>query len=218
MSIHLETLSYKPHLCTQLNQLTKYLYKKIKEKHKLQLQSSIIKERKMRYYIFLLLSTLLFSNTPPTPVPHVDIKKFSGLWYEIARTHNDYQKNCVAATVEYNFQTNNTYKIYNRCFKYVIGGDLIEYNGTGKPTNGNSMSKIDMTYYYFFTSEYRVIYLEKDYSAAVVADKDMEQVWIMSRKPTLSKRKFDKILTKLENNMDIQRLILTPQDEKGRYK
>lgn len=172
----------------------------------------------MRYYIFILLSTLVFSNTPPTPVPLVDIKKFSGLWYELARTYNDYEKDCVAATVEYDLQEDNTYKIYNRCFKHVVGGDLIEYKGTAKPATGNSMSKIDMTYYFFFTSRYRVIHLEKDYSAAVVADEDMKQVWIMSRKPSLSKSKFDKILTKLEKNMDLKRLIYTPQDKKGRYK
>ena len=172
----------------------------------------------MRYFIIILFSTFLFSNTPPTPVPHVDIKKFSGLWYEIARTYNKYEKDCVAATVEYDLQEDNTYKIYNRCFKNEIGGDLIEYKGTAEPTSGNSMSKIDMTYFYFFTSEYRVIHLENDYSAAVVADKDMKQVWIMSRDPKLSKRKFDKILAKLEKNMDLKRLIYTPQDEKGRYK
>jgi len=174
----------------------------------------------MRYYIFILLSTLLFSNTPPTPTPvsYVDIKKFSGLWYEVARTYNSYQEECVASSVEYALQEDSTYKVFNRCFKNVIGGDLIEYSGTAEPTIGNSMSKIDMTYYYIFTREYRVIYLEKDYSAAVVADKEMDQVWVMSRKPELSKRKLKKILAKLEKNMDLKRLIYTPQDKKGRYK
>ncbi len=169
------------------------------------------------YYVLLLFSTFLFSNAP-LPVPHVDIKKFSGLWYEVARTYNDYEKNCVAATVEYALQEDNTYKIYNRCFEHVIGGDLIEYKGTAEPTDGHSMSKIDMTYYYFFTTEYRVIHLEHDYSAVVLADKDMEQVWVMSRKPKLPERKLNLILAKLERNMDLKRLIFTPQDEKGRYK
>jgi len=63
-----------------------------------------------------------------------------------------------------------------------------------------------------------VIHLEEDYSAAVVADKEMEQVWVMSRKPTLPEKKLNQILAKLEQNMDLDRLIFTPQDEKGRYK
>ena len=80
------------------------------------------------------------------------------------------------------------------------------------------MSKIDMTYFFIFTREYRVIYLEKDYSVAVVADEDMDKVWVMSRNPKLPKRKLNKILSKLEKNMDVKRLIFTAQDKKGRYK
>lgn len=171
----------------------------------------------MKALFLLLISTLIFANTP-TPVGHVDIEKFSGLWYEVARTYNSYEKDCVAATVEYKLQENNAYRVHNRCFKKVIGGDLIEYKGKAKPVDGRSMSKIDMTYYYIFTERYRVIHLEKDYSAAVVADKEMEQVWVMSRKPILRKTKLNKILAKLEKNMDLKRLIFTPQDKKGRYK
>jgi apolipoprotein D and lipocalin family protein len=171
----------------------------------------------MKQWLFIIFSTLLFANTP-LPVPYVDVKEFSGLWYEVARTSNSYQKNCVASSVEYELQKDSTYKVFNRCFEKVIGGDLIEYKGTAEPVNANSMSKIDMTYFYIFTREYRVIYLEKDYSAAVVADEDMEQVWVMSRKPELPKRKLKKILSKLEKNMDVKRLIFTPQDKKGRYK
>ena len=171
----------------------------------------------MKQWLFILFSTFLFSNAP-LPVPHVDIKAFSGLWYEVARTYNSYQKDCVASSVEYALQNDSTYKVFNRCFEHSIGGDLIEYKGTAEPKNGNSMSKIDMTYFFIFTREYRVIHLEKDYSAAVVADEEMDQVWVMSRKPQLPKRKLKKILLKLEKNMDLKRLIFTLQDKKGRYK
>ena len=171
----------------------------------------------MKRWLFILFSTFLFSSAP-LPVPHVDVKAFRGLWYEVARTHNSYQKNCVASSVEYKLQKDSTYKVFNRCFENIIGGDLIEYKGTAEPKNGNSMSKIDMTYFYIFTREYRVIYLEKDYSAAVVTDEEMDQVWVLSRKPQLPKRKLKKILSKLEKNMDVKRLIFTAQDKKGRYK
>jgi len=173
----------------------------------------------MKYNIFILLTSYLVSSTSPSLLPHVNINQFSGLWYEIARTYNYYEKNCVAATVEYKLQKDNSYKVHNRCFEHVIGGKLIEYKGTAKPVHkGNSMSQMYMTYYYIFTQEYKVIYLENDYSAAVVADEKMDKVWVMSRKPTISEKKLQNILAKLENSMDLKRLIYTPQDEKGRYK
>ena len=171
----------------------------------------------MKTLIYIFLTTLLFSNAP-APVAVVDVKKFSGLWYEVARTDNNYQKECVASSVEYQLQKDNTYKVFNRCFENIIGGDLIEYSGTAEATDGKSMSKIDMTYYYIFTQEYRVIHLENDYSAAVVTDDEMDQVWVMSRKPELPKNKLKKIIAKLEKNMDVKRLIYTIQDKKGRYK
>lgn len=172
----------------------------------------------LKIFALLLLITNILSAKAPSPVKFVDVKKFSGLWYEIARTYNDFEKDCVAATVEYILVDDYEYEIKNRCFNKKIGADLIEYTGVGEPTKGKSMSRIDMTYFWFFTSTYRVVYLLEDYSSAVVVDKDMEQVWIMNRKPFMPKQRLDEILKLLEPYMDLKRLIYTPQDEKGRYK
>jgi len=152
-------------------------------------------------------------------VPYVSVQKFSGLWYEIARTYNSYQDKCVASSVEYVLDENNEYEVYNRCFDTTIGGELIAYEGSAESANSDdNMSKIDMTYFWIFTKSYGVYYLEDDYSTAVVADSEFEQLWIMSRTPKIDENKLKKILALLENKMDLQNLIYTPQDEKGRYK
>jgi apolipoprotein D and lipocalin family protein len=151
-------------------------------------------------------------------VAFVDAARFSGLWYEIARTYNSYQKNCVASSVEYTLVAPLKYRVNNRCFEHVIGGDLIEYEGDAQPSEGDSMSRIEMTYFWIFTKEYHVIYIEEDYSRAIVADRQLEQVWIMSRTPHITQEQRDVLLAKLDPLMDLSRLIYTPQDEKGRYK
>ena len=148
----------------------------------------------------------------------VDIKKFSGLWYEIARTYNSFEKDCVAATVEYTLLKDSNYEIKNRCFNTVIGGDLIEYNGTANIDNSTQLSEINMTYYWIFTNKYNILYLDEDYSSAIIADTDMDHVWIMNRKPFMEKEKLNYLVSLLSKYMDTTRLIYTPQDSKGRYK
>lgn len=171
-------------------------------------------------FSLILFSSLLFSKAPEA-VKHVDIKKFSGLWYEIARTYNSYEEDCVAATVEYTLaEDNKSYEVHNRCFDKVIGAELIEYEGTAKATTDNaqnSIAHLDMTYYYIFTQSYKIIYLEADYSLAIIVDEAMEQVWIMSRKPIISKEKLQAMVDKLAPYMDVKELIYTPQDKEGRY-
>lgn len=169
----------------------------------------------------LIISLILFSTVQANTlkaVDYVSAEKFSGLWYEIARTYNSFQDKCVASSVEYRLVEPLEYKVFNRCFDTVIGGELIEFSGSAEPSTGQSMSSIDMTYFWIFTKKYNVYYLENDYSYAVVADKDFEQVWIMSRKPNMPKEKLNEITKYISESMDLTKLIYTPQDEKGRYK
>ncbi|HHO42395.1 MAG TPA: hypothetical protein ENN12_03445 [Epsilonproteobacteria bacterium] len=166
--------------------------------------------------IFMLLFSLNASALEP--VAFVDMQKFSGLWYEIARTYNSYQEKCVGSSVEYKLVNPFKYEVANRCFDTVIGGKLIEYNGTAKPTKGDNLASIDMTYYRIFTKTYHIYYLSEDYSYVLFADKDFKQLWIMSRKPTMPKEILDEILSLLRGVMNVDELIYTPQDKEGRYK
>lgn len=172
----------------------------------------------MKTLAFILFFTLFLKASSLETVAFVDAQKFSGLWYETARTYNSYQKKCVASTVEYKLVEPLKYEVFNRCFETTIGGKLIEYHGVAHPSQGQSMSSIDMTYFWIFTKNYNIYYLAQDYTYAVVADAAFEQVWIMSRTPKMPKEKLEEILSLLANAMDTKKLIYTPQDEKGRYK
>jgi len=170
----------------------------------------------MRYFLPLIFSiSLLYSS--PAAVNFVDPKSFSGLWYEIARTYNSFQHDCVASSVEYSLKDTNKYKVFNRCFENEIGGNLIEYRGKAQTLDNKSMSRIKMTYFWVFTKEYKVIYLN-NYKSAVVTDDSMENLWIMSRTPKMNNDEFKKIISFLDNYINIKDLIITPQDEKGRYR
>jgi len=167
-------------------------------------------------FILLIAFVSLYSNSPKA-VEYVNPKQFSGLWYEIARTYNSFEHSCVASTVEYQLKEQNEYKVFNRCFENEIGGEKIEYKGIAKAQENKSMSKLKMTYLWIFTNEYKVVYLN-NYKSAVVVNDDMEYVWIMSRTPKMQENEFKKIVNFLDKYMNTKDLIITPQDEKGRYR
>ena len=74
-----------------------------------------------------------------------------------------------------------------------------------------------MTYFYLFTSSYKIIYLN-NYQTAIITNDDYSNLWIMSRVPSIDKSELAMILKDVENKMDTSKLIFTKLDPKGRYK
>ncbi len=147
----------------------------------------------------------LYAKSPQS-VNFVDPKLFSGTWFEIARTYNYFEKNCLAPTVEYKLIEDNEFKVFNRCYDKNDKNNIIQYEGKAVPKEKGSMSKIDMTYFYIFTSEYKILYLN-NYQTAVMASSDFENIWIMSKSKSIKKDELNKILKFLDSFMDISKLI-----------
>ena len=160
----------------------------------------------------LLFFTIFYLNTVLANTS-INSQNFSGLWYEIARIENSFQTSCVASSVEYKLQQDNSYDVYNRCFENDLDGKLIEYNGYAKLEN----NQLFMRYFFIFRTSYKIEYLN-EYKTAVVANEDYSNLWIMSRTPNIDKNELEKILNDLKTKMDISKLVFTKLDPKGRYK
>lgn len=158
--------------------------------------------------IFAMFGILALVQAAPMAVPFVDQERFSGVWHEIARLPNRYQESCVTSSVEYQLQSQDRYHVFNRCKD--TKGDDIEYKGTAKPHQGENFSELAMTYYFFFTREYRIIYLDSTYETAIMTDPQWEQLWIMHRKPTLEAQKLDELLALIQPYVPLEKLIFTP--------
>lgn len=155
--------------------------------------------------LFSLTSNYLFASGKYFPA-YVDRDKFSGKWFEIARTYNNFQKDCKDSYVEY-VLNEEKYDIKNSCTSVVDNSD-ISYNGTGKSANEkvSNFSKIKMTYFYIFSKEYQIVYND-NYNFAVVSDDDFESVWIMSRTKSINEDKLNEILSFLKKYLDLDKLI-----------
>jgi apolipoprotein D and lipocalin family protein len=160
--------------------------------------------------VVLLLASNIFvaaqtSRTQPVrTVPSVDLNRYSGKWYEIARYPNKFQKQCVAnVTANYTVKQNGKLEVLNECLKK--DGLVDSAKAEGKVADKGSNAKLKVRFapgflsvFGFVWADYWIIDLAPDYDYAVVADPKREYLWILSRKPEMKEPVYQDILRRVE--------------------
>lgn len=160
----------------------------------------------------LLFSASCTSQTLET-VSFVDLEKYQGKWYEIAAFPQRFQKGCHCTTATYSKSDKGYIIVENSCKKDSINGKESYIKGKAfiDPNTGNS--KLKVQFFWPFKGKYWIIDLAEDYSYAVVGHPNREYLWILSRTPTLDKKTYEAILSRLEEkNFDLTKLRLTIQE------
>lgn len=152
-------------------------------------------------------------------VPSVDLKRYSGKWYEIARFPNRFQKKCVGnVTADYAINDDGTIQVTNRCLKK--DGEYDNAVGKAKIKDNNSNSKLEVRFAPEFLSfiplvwgDYWIIDLDADYQYSVVGDPSKKYLWILSRTPEMNEAVYQNILRRLETKgYKPNKLLKTPQN------
>jgi apolipoprotein D and lipocalin family protein len=142
-------------------------------------------------------------------VPHVDIEKYSGLWYEISLYPQVFEKGCECTTAEYSFKEKYV-EVINTCRK---NGKIKKIKGKAfvVPNSGNA--KLKVQFFWPFKGDYWIIALDEKYSWAVVSSPDKNYLWILSRTPKMDPTLYQRILDDLiQRGFDQNRIVKTKQD------
>ena|ERR1035437_4692653 len=146
-----------------------------------------------------------------TTVSSVDLNRYTGRWYEIARYPNRFQRQCVnnvAAT--YSLLPNGKIEVVNECRK--SDGKLVVARGKAKVAEKTSTAKLRVTFFCPFSGDYWVIGLDPEYRWAVVGEPDRKYLWILSRTPQLPAADYDQAISAIQaKGYDPSKLVLTPQ-------
>lgn len=159
-----------------------------------------------------------------TVVPSVDLNRYAGTWYEIARLPNWFQKKCSQnVTATYVLQDDGTIQLINRCQNK--DGEVEEVEGVAKLDNSDSSrAKLKVRFAPRFLSwlpfvwgKYWIIDLGADYDYAVVGEPGRKYLWILSRTPVLDEAKLQAILERIKaQGYDLTNLLRTKQSEDGK--
>ncbi len=171
----------------------------------------------MKKYILIALISFMFlgcsSKYPELPtVKSVDIEKYKGTWYEIARFEHFFEKGCKNVTATYEIKDDGDIKVINRC-TMIETDKKKEATGTAYATDSTN-SKLKVSFFRPFYGDYYILDLADDYSYALVGSPSRELLWILSRTKTISDEIKDRILSQLPKlGFDKDKFIWTIQEE-----
>lgn len=183
-----------------------------------------------RFFFLSLLSatTIAFVSTqvsaqesaaiPVKTIPSLDVPRYLGTWYEIAKFPNWFQKKCVSNTkAVYSLKDDGKLKVLNSC--KTASGEVSEAEGTARQMGASDSPKLEVRFAPDWLSflplvwgDYWVIDLDSQYQVAAVSDPRREYLWVLSRTPQLDAAVYDALLKRLQDQQfDIRKLELTQQ-------
>ena len=140
-------------------------------------------------------------------VPHVELEKYLGKWFEIAHLPARFQEGCTDTTATYTLSKDGNISVLNECRR---NGKVKLAKGKAKVVDKNSGAKLKVTFFWPFYGDYWIIDLGKDYNYAVVGTPNRKYLWILSRTPQMADKLFSQLLESAKSKgFDVSKLIKT---------
>ncbi len=151
-------------------------------------------------------------SEPPLDVASsVDLTRFQGKWYEIARLPRTTQTDCYGTTAFYAPGANGTLNFVNQCNVGSATGPLTTVSMVASVPDTTVPAKLTLDVG-GFTGDYWILEVGQDYEYAVVGHPSRAYLWILSRSPTLDSTTMQGVLGRAQDNhFDTSRLLYTPQ-------
>jgi apolipoprotein D and lipocalin family protein len=151
-------------------------------------------------------------SVPLAAVETVDINRYLGLWYEIARFPIRFEAGCVGVTAEYGLLADGRISVLNSCVQGSLDGPKRVAKGTAKVVGPGKLKVNFVKWLPFAVGDYWIIHLEPDYSMAVVGTPGAKYGWVLARKPHLGDVVWQRALAALKlNGYDTDQLEMVEQ-------
>ena len=146
-------------------------------------------------------------------VPNLDLKKYSGTWYEIARLPHSFEKDLVGVTAYYILRDDGKIRVINSGRKHTLEGESKVKGGIVKVPDPKDPAKLKVSFFWFFYADYYVMELDTvDYSYALVGSSSPDYLWILSRTPSMDPITYHMLINKAKaRGYDTSKLIEVEQ-------
>jgi apolipoprotein D and lipocalin family protein len=170
----------------------------------------------MSTFLFMSFFLLLGQNgqkDKPEVISDVDLAKYSGRWYEIARLPNHFERKLKCITATYTVRNDGKITVLN-------GGHYIEEPSRTSSAKGvawipdkSAPAKLKVRFFWPFSGNYWIMYLDKDYRYVLIGEPSFKYLWILSREKTIEDSIYRMLLQKAkENGYDVGPVIRVDQN------
>ena len=160
-----------------------------------------------------MLNSYAFAQKVPTVVASVDLNRYKGTWYEIARLPNFFERKLKCATATYILRQDGKITVLN-------AGNYIDDPQKRTSTTGvawvpdkNSPAKLKVQFFWPFSGDYWIMYLDADYKYVLVGDPALKYLWIMAREKSMDETTYRMLLQKaVDNGYNVETIIRVEQN------
>jgi apolipoprotein D and lipocalin family protein len=138
------------------------------------------------------------------PVSRVDLSRYAGIWFEIAKIPNRFQKQCARDTLaQYTLRPDGRIDVVNQCIKR--NGSVDQARGIAKVVDAETGAKLKVSLVSLlgwrpFWGDYWIVGLDPNYRWAVVGAPNRKYGWILARSKTLDANSLETITAIIEHN------------------
>jgi len=131
-----------------------------------------------------------------TTVKELDISRYLGTWYEIARFPHSFEKGLVGVTATYSMRPDGKIKVLNQGRKNSLDGELSSAVGKAKIPDPSKPGNLKVSFFWIFYAEYNVLELDPEYQYALIGSSNEKYLWILSRNPEMDEKTYQMLVEK----------------------
>jgi apolipoprotein D and lipocalin family protein len=145
-------------------------------------------------------------------VEHVDVARYMGTWYEIAKFPQRFEKGLVGVTATYALLPDGKVQVLNGGYEGNFNGRHRSARGKAWVVDRTSNAKLKVSFFWPFSASYWILELGSEYEYAVVGGESRKYLWILSRTPHMDDAVYHDLLQRITGKgFDVSRLEKNPQ-------
>jgi apolipoprotein D and lipocalin family protein len=171
----------------------------------------------MKKTIFILFAIMIFSRAnsqkPPSVVSDVDLNRYVGMWYEIARLPNFFERKLKCTSATYTLRSDGKITVLNKGNYITEPQKSTSSQGVAWIPDKKSPGKLKVQFFWPFSGDYWIMHLDKDYKYVLVGDPSLKYLWILCREKIMDEPTYNMLLKKaIDSGYDIRSIIRVEQD------